>query len=296
MVIAASAARLLADFGYHMTFICNPDWKEWIESQPFVKSCIPFVAPWTSRRNKYKLSRYSLKDILELGSKIKRIQPSIIWDPRGDLRHRVFLNAITLRKIISPSYPKTLNVYKRVDTLLRVIGIIERREYAPVQREKPQKYLTLFFGSYWRSKQVPFQQGRQIVGNFLRAGLEVKLILEPQDDAATWAEFEALYGGSFSSFKGTVLECDALISRSALLVSTDSAWLHIANYRGVPTVGLFGSLNAPQWAPPKCAVVYSERLIPMDLRYKLRYENEQPLQSICAEKVLGAVTTLLVGN
>lgn len=284
LAIATNAARILKQ-QYRISFICSQKWMEWLKSIDFIDEVVSFKAQWAEKKDKYNPLKYNVGDIFSIKSEIKRIQPEFIWDARGDIRHRLFLRLLSRNPVLSFSYPANLNVYKRLGVLLNhlKISIADDLNCTGKRTENISDYLVLFLGAYWKNKQVPIKKSKEIISSLLANGFKVKLILQPEDDELEWKSLVSL--DKFQLIKADLVTCSKVISNARLVISTDSAWLHIAYYYGVKTIGLFGCLNADQWAPPTCHVIYASNSIPANLRYKFEYENIQPLTNISTEMI-----------
>jgi ADP-heptose:LPS heptosyltransferase len=290
LIFAIYGIRILQTFSYQLSVIANPRWIEWLDSLNFIKYKIPFYAPWADKIKKYSLNKYRIADINKLRENIKSINPDIIWDARGDIRHNIFLRLVSPShsKILSYKYANNLNVYKRYSYLFDYLRLPYNMENDILMHGKHTgSDIVVFLGAYWKNRQVPISKAKEIIYALLGAGFKCKLILQPDDCKEDWSD--VVTGSNLELIRTDIVSCSKIILGAKIVISTDSAWLHMAHYFNIPTVGLFSSLNADQWAPPNCKVVYADHPLPAELRYKKSYANIQPLENISIEKIMDAV-------
>jgi len=151
----------------------------------------------------------------------------------------------------------------------------------------------LFFSAAWQNRQVPLCKQRELIRGLLAAGLQVALALPPHETPST---AQGIAGESVKNLEivsGSVNDVAEVLKRCALCVSTDSAWLHMAFYLGVPRVGLFAAKTAEEWAPPGTYVIYPPHPIRAEDRYRWRFRHVQPLAGLEAEKVVNVCRSML---
>ena len=141
----------------------------------------------------------------------------------------------------------------------------------------------LFFDAHWINRRVPELVGSKIIDGLIDKKYSIFLIKPPNSD---YTFYENRYKRNINICEGSISEIENILTKMDLCISTDSAWLHMAYYKEIPTVGLFGSLNGEQWAPPGTKVVYSEKPLKSEERYKLKNETKTPLEYLDVDKIL----------
>src|SRR5437763_509424 len=90
-----------------------------------------------------------------------------------------------------------------------------------------------------------------------------------------------------------LLSLAALIERARLLVTVDSAPMHLASATGTPQVILFGPTNPFHWRPRKspAAILFGES--PEPLRHFQAREAERPMRQISTTAVIDAMRLMV---
>ena len=78
----------------------------------------------------------------------------------------------------------------------------------------------------------------------------------------------------------TVYNIIAEIKYCDLMISTDSAWLHIAELYEIETIGLFGFNTIGIWDPPHCTPILSNPHYSVDDWELDKYTDKQPLENL----------------
>lgn len=105
-----------------------------------------------------------------------------------------------------------------------------------------EKYISIAPGSVWFTKRYPAERFAQLITEISSAGLKVVLI-GGKDDVELCEGLASLGKGAAYNAAGlfSPLESAALIKRSALLITNDSAPLHLANAVSTRVFAVFGS-------------------------------------------------------
>jgi len=288
LIIAAESAKQLAMLNFKISFICDPKWSEWLNSLSFVENIIEFHIPWTEKVKKYDLRKYNIKEILHLRKEVKKNKPDYIWDSRGDIRNYLFLSFLLQKKIVSFWNKKNINVYRRIDYFIKYLGI-ENNKSGLSNKKRKIKNIICFFGAYWKNRRVPLDVAYILVEHILEMEYNISIILQPDDSKDKWQFIFEKYPSKIFLIKDDILTVSSKMCQADLCISTDSAFLHMAYFYNVPTIGLFASLNADQWAPPNCKVIYADKPIPAKLRYNFKYENIQPLKNLSISDVIKSI-------
>lgn len=284
LVIAAGFARYINEkYNTTFSFICKGQWAEWLRSQNFIENVFTFEAPWARMYGKYNPLNYKLSKIYQLSRFLAKTDADLIWDVRGDIRHKFFLKAITKKKIYSIKYPKNINVYKRLIFFIRDnfkdVDLEPFNKYN-LENIRTVKAISIFIDSYWPNKQLPYQKALELIVNLLSNGYLVKLIIPPNKDYEFVNELVLKFPNNFYLIKGSINYVTEEIKKSDLMISTDSGWMHMAYYYSIPCIALFGFDNHKEWAPPNTRVIIAENCLPKNERYKIKNFNILPLATI----------------
>lgn len=300
VVIAVYTAKLLKDRDYNVSIVCSVHWKEWLLTLNLFDEVIGFRLPWTEKKQKYNITRYSLHEFLELRNKLKNLLPNYICDIRGDIRNFFLLNILNVTKVISLFESKKSNVYQRPLLLLRKMNIdVVKKDFLEpptISQNNIERKIICFFGASWKNRQVPMEKSIDIVTSLLNIGYRVIIILQPIDDIKIWDKIKDLYSDKILTVKGSINSVVDEIKNSSVCISTDSGWLHIATFYRIPTIGLFGYDTINEWAPPYTEIVCSKPLLPASDRYKKKKEEDVPLQYLSTEEVVEKCNNLLLSK
>ncbi|MBW2033139.1 MAG: glycosyltransferase family 9 protein [Deltaproteobacteria bacterium] len=294
LIISAYFSReLYTIFDIRTSFICKKEWVEWISLQDFVEDVFCFSAPWNRKVGRHPF-HYNISHILKLRKWVRKKRYDFLWDTRGDLRHKVFLKLLRINNIISIRYPSNLNAYQRINLLIDRFGgsRIPTKEKLPDTIKSNRIFL--FLDSYWPNRRVPLALGQKLIECLVHEGFMVRLVLPPGKKYHFIKALLYLSGDeSFQIIRGSINEVACALEDSALCISTDSAWLHMSFYLGVPAIGLFGFLNANEWAPPGTRIIYPKNPLSARDRYRLRYMDKQPLKDINVDDVVHVVKSVI---
>lgn len=95
------------------------------------------------------------------------------------------------------------------------------------------------------------------------------------------------------SGKLDLLSLAALLQRARLLVTIDSAPMHLAGALGTPQVALFGPTNPFHWRPRTTPAAILRAGYPTPMTEFLPKQPPQPMKEISTEQVIDAMQTLL---
>lgn len=297
VAIALSVSKNFADAGVEFGLVCDPNWKAWALSTGIVGDVIEFTPPWTmrKRRDKYNPFHYNLSAFIQFRKRVLAYAPDFIFELRGDIRAKTFLNLLFCRQIpikSSDLHPQT-NVYKRGNQLKNLLSYLPITNCVNKADSSAGGNLTLFCGASDQNRAVPHEIAMALIRKLHQEGYIVNLILQPSDDLQKIQQFKdrnnlsnvKLLHGDFAK----MIEC---LVKSTLVVSTDSGWLHIAHFYEKPTIGVFGFDTIRTWLPPGSSAITSEELYPYSYRYKARFQHLRPLLSLDIDKVIRLVQKL----
>lgn len=238
--------------------LCIPYTKSVVDNNPFISNVIIF--------DKHKQRK--IKDILSLSSDLKKKKYDYAFLPHRSLRSGLIalLSGIKIRigfrKYLfdfiyteSIDYNKNIHEIERNLSLLKIfdIKIISKlpllypdaedkkiiNEFIETNKIK-EKYICIAPGSKWFTKMWPREYYVKLITMLLKIGFPVVLI-GGNDDLVLCNmianETDNLINacGSFS-----ILQTTELIRRSILLISNDSAPIHIATATNTPAIDIFG--------------------------------------------------------
>jgi len=294
LIISAYFSRELHTvFGIRSSFICKKECVNWILQQDFVEDVFCFSAPWNREIGKHPF-HYNISHILKLKKWIRKKKYDFLWDTRGDLRHKIFLKLLRINNVISIRYPSNLNVYQRVNLLIDRFGGSRIHTREKLANTVKSKRIVLFLDSYWPNKRVPLAVGQKLIERLIQEEFTIRLVLPP---GRNYHFIEALLhqsgNESLQRIQGSINEVASVLEDSSLCISTDSAWLHMSFYLGVPAIGLFGFLNANEWAPPGTKIIYPKNPLSARDRYRLRNMDKQPLKHIDIEEVVNMAKSVI---
>ncbi|HEY5915365.1 MAG TPA: glycosyltransferase family 9 protein [Verrucomicrobiae bacterium] len=219
---------------------------------------IPFVAPWTAFRGKYRMLEWPWREIFrlrELAAERSAIALSARWDPRDHLllrllrarrrlgfprlKSELFLNEPLQRP------PPTAHRYENWRVLARALGFeLPPREKIPAGSSSDRKRLLVHTGAGQPVRVWPLARYAGIVARLRRAGYDVIVACDP-DQQAFWTSA----GEPQLVTPRTVTELLAIVDQAGAFIGNDSGPSHLAAFGGVPTFTLFGP-QLPEWFAP----------------------------------------------
>jgi ADP-heptose:LPS heptosyltransferase len=297
VAVAMSVCRPFAGQGTSFALACNPKWQSWALGTGIISEAIPVSAPWTGRhkREKYNPFNYKVSKIREFRSRVLAYKPDLILDLRGDIRANIFLTLLFGKhcEVRSAKNQSCRNVYNRGELIQSVLGYPSVQYRFMSNQTDRKKAVTLFFGASDRNRIVPTEASFKVLTALHKEGYELNLILQPSDDRETITHLKQSLGlQRLNILEGSLTEISSFIKETAIVVSTDSGWLHIAHFYGKPTIGLFGFDTMKNWLPPGSSYITAKELYPDHFRYKRKYQKLQPLETIQAGEVVRLVQQL----
>jgi ADP-heptose:LPS heptosyltransferase len=203
------------------------------------------------------------------------------------------MKILNVSSVVTLCNRKFNNRYDRSVALHDILSIS-----APIDsfRDHDRTGIVFFYGAAWKNREVPDYVAVSIVKKLIvLLNVNIVIVLQPTDDFNTWSILFD-FSDKISIVQDSLFNVAIIISKAALVVSTDSSWLHIAQTYGVPTVGFYGFDNAKEWAPPGCEIIYSEDVLPAKNRYDLSKENICPLANLNPKFVAQTIYTKYVNS
>ncbi len=153
---------------------------------------------------------------------------------RADQEHEVLRNLAILRNV--GRQPDMVTQRLRLDIPQRVIDQVKNQFFS----DTPGRTIAVAPGSVWATKRWTTEGFAAVCRGLIADGSQVILIGGPEDVAIA-EEIETLAEFQIKNLVGktSLIESAAIISQSDLLLSNDSAPLHIASACDTPVVAIF---------------------------------------------------------
>jgi ADP-heptose:LPS heptosyltransferase len=260
LVIATPFLRAAAQ-KYDVTVLARPYAKDlqaglW----PEIK-ILPFVAPWTAFRGKYRIFNWPWGEMFRLVRQIRALHfdvgVSARWDPRNHFllalagaKRRVGFPRIGSSMFLTDSlvHPEPeAHRYENWRTLGQALGLeLPPRDHIPAPQVPNGKSLPILIhtGAAQRVRVWPLENYQQLVGRLRQKQHRVQVACDP-DQRAWWLQ----NGESSVATPSTVTELLSLVNQSGALIGNDSGPGHLSAIAGVPTFTIFGP-QLPEWFAP----------------------------------------------
>jgi ADP-heptose:LPS heptosyltransferase len=193
-----------------------------------------------------------LPDVLRLIAQLRRRRLDLLVDLRYNHRTRAICFLSGTRACHVEHDPTVvLPGFVRIRNLLASAGLLNNLDLQ--FQPKPRNYIVLNAGSSprWQSKRLPDGKWREIA-DVLRARFGLPLVLTGSSDETDYiARVADAIGPPAENRAGrtSLPELKRLLADAWLVVSTDSAAMHIAAAMKTPTIGIFGATNWLRSAP-----------------------------------------------
>jgi len=222
---------------------------------------LPFVAPWTAFRHKYRLWRWPVGRMTRLLRQIRAthfdVAISARWDPRDHfllalagatkrygfprMGSRMFLTDPIARPIAEA------HRYENWRTLGKAMGLeLPVAAELPQQRRAaaPARQILLHTGSAQSVRVWPLENYRQLVERLRKQDHPVQVACDP-DQREWWLQ----HGETSVATPHSVTELLALVDQATVFIGNDSGPGHLAAFADVPTFTIFGP-QVPEWFAP----------------------------------------------
>ncbi len=228
---------------------------------------IPFIAPWTAFRGKYRLWEWPWGEMFrlhKLAAEHSEIGLSARWDPRDHLllallraRRRLGFPRLKsdwfLNEPLARPAP-TSHRYENWRVLARALGFeLPPREQIPAGLGSTKAdpaggnssgKVLVHTGAGQPVRVWPLDRYARLVARLRQAGYEVMVACDP-DQRAFWAGL----GEKELVVPRTVTELMGMIDQAGAFLGNDSGPSHLASFSGVPSFTLFGP-QLPEWFAP----------------------------------------------
>ncbi len=220
---------------------------------------MPFVAPWTAFKNKYRLWQWPWLEIFHLRSQLAREQfaygLSARWDPRdhlllklADVRDRIGFPRVGSQIFLTRPLARPDPEAHRYESWRAVAGALDielpPRGEIPIPAIPGRKTVLIHSGAGQPVRVWPLENYRRIAARLRGKKIPVQVVCDP-DQRDWWLRA----GENSVAAPATVTELIALTDSAGAFIGNDSGPGHLAAFCGVPTFTLFGP-QLPEWFAP----------------------------------------------
>ena len=277
---------------------------------------VPFVAPWTVFKHKYRLWKWPWREIVrlrnqlagehfEFGLSARRITS---FPLSGDLRDQLLLKLCDVQQRIGFPFLRrrfflTQTVvhpepeahrYESWRAVARALDIkLPPRGTIPMPPVFGRKAVLIHTGAGQPVRVWPLENYRRLAARLREKGIPVQIACDP-GQRGWWLQA----GEDRVATPTTVTELISLTDRAGAFIGNDSGPGHLAAFCGVPTFTLFGP-QLPEWfAPLHPAAEWMEgRVCPyMPCSDYCRYPTPNCLWNISEEEVSARVEKFLASR
>jgi heptosyltransferase-2 len=268
-LIIATRFLQAASLKYEVTLLAKPYAKD-LQARfwPSVK-VLPFTAPWTAFKHKYRLASWPWRDILrlrkQLASERFEFGLSARWDPRDHIllwlaRAKTRLGfprmgsqnflSRPLGRPQSAAHPHSAQTstsgYQHWRVLARALGLdLPAGEQIAFRPSPADGEILVHTGAGHPVRVWPLEKYRGLVARLRQKQYRVQVACD-SDQLQWWTHA----GEKKLASPRTVSELLGLVDRAFAFIGNDSGPGHLAAFCGVPTFTIFGP-QVPEWfAPP----------------------------------------------
>ena len=222
-------------------------------------SVVPFIAPWTAFKHKYRLLAWHWGEMFRLRNRLAAehfdFGLSARWDPRDHLllllaRAKTRLgfsrwgSGVNLAKSLARPEPQA-HRYENWRVMARALGFeMPARAALALPHSRPGGEILVHTGAGQPVRVWPLEGYQRLVAGLRQEDYRVQVACDP-DQQKWWAEA----GEKNLATPRTVAELLALADRAGVFIGNDSGPGHLAAFCGVPTFTLFGP-QIPEWFAP----------------------------------------------
>ena len=221
---------------------------------------VPFIAPWTAFKHKYRVFAWPWRDMFRLrrqlaGEHFDFGLSGRPGDPRDHLllalvraKHRLGFprlgSQISLTQPLARPEPQS-HRYENWRVLAKALGFeVTPREALALPHSQPEGEVLVHTGAGQAIRVWPLERYRLLAARLRKGGYRVQVACDP-DQQNWWIQA----GEKNLTTPHTVAELLALMDRAAVFIGNDSGPGHLAALCGVPTFTLFGP-QLPEWFAP----------------------------------------------
>jgi ADP-heptose:LPS heptosyltransferase len=220
---------------------------------------VPFIAPWTVFKHKYRLWSWPWGEIFRLSERLAAERfdcgLSARWDPRDHLllalvraKNRLGFSRlgsqVFLTQPLARPEPQS-HRYENWRVLAKALEFeVTRRQALALPHNHPEGEVLVHTGAGQPVRVWPLERYRHLVARLREAHHRVQVVCDP-DQQNWWMQA----GEKNLVTPRNVAELLALMDRAAAFIGNDSGPGHLAAFCGVPTFTLFGP-QLPEWFAP----------------------------------------------
>ena len=220
---------------------------------------VPFVAPWTAFKHKYRLFSWPWWEMFRLRNQLAAqrfdLGLSARWDPRDHLlltlaqaRSRIGFPRLGSQCLLTQPLARPAPRSHRFENwrrLSQALGFeLPRREKLPIPRFPPGGEILVHTGAGQPVRVWPLDRYRNLISRLRHQDHRVQVACDP-DQQNWWLQA----GEKNVCCPHTVRELLGLVARAGLFIGNDSGPGHLSAFCGVPTFTLFGP-QLPEWFAP----------------------------------------------
>jgi ADP-heptose:LPS heptosyltransferase/glycosyltransferase involved in cell wall biosynthesis len=219
---------------------------------------VPFTAPWTAFKHKYRLWMWPWRDFRRLRKVLKGrfdVGLSARWDPRD---HFLLALARTPRRLGFPrigsakfltdllkSPEPAAHRYEYWRTVAEALGLkLPARNEIPISPARSPAEVLVHSGAAQSVRVWPLERYQRIVSRLRENGFQVRVLCDP--DQERW--WEQAGEKSFAA-PTSVTELLQWIDGAGVFIGNDSGPGHLAALSGVPTFTVFGPQLPERFSP-----------------------------------------------
>jgi ADP-heptose:LPS heptosyltransferase len=220
---------------------------------------VPFVAPWTAFKNKYRLWQWPWREIVRLRHHLAGEHfasgLSARWDPRDHLllklagvRNRIGFprvgSRIFLTRPLARPEPEA-HRYESWRAMARALDLeLPLREKISIPAAPRREAVLIHSGAGQPVRVWPLENYRRLAARLRGNRIPVQIACD-SDQRGWWLQA----GENHVATPSTVTELIALTDRAGVFIGNDSGPGHIAAFCGLPTFTFFGP-QLPEWFAP----------------------------------------------
>jgi len=220
---------------------------------------VPFVAPWTAFRHKYRVLNWPWLGIVRLCYRLAAERfdfgLSARWDPRDHLllllaraRRRLGFSRWGSKVLLGAALERpdpAEHRYEHWRVMARALGFeVPHREALVWPQSRPGGEILVHTGAGQPVRVWPLERYRTLVARLRGAKHRVQVACDPEQ-----RDWWLAAGEPNVAMPRTVAELFAFVDRAGAFIGNDSGPGHLAAFCGVPTFTLFGPQMAEWFAP-----------------------------------------------
>jgi ADP-heptose:LPS heptosyltransferase len=259
LVIATPFLRAASE-KFAVTLVAKPAWMDLqVRFWPGV-TVVPFLAPWTAFKHKYRLHTWPWREVFRLRRQIGRGQFDVGLSARWDPRDHILLalahaqqrlgfprmgSGVFLNRTLDRPDPEA-HRFENWRVLGQALGLeLPSRDRISIPAVHPEREEILIHTGAGQPVRVwPLERYRALAARLREKKYRVQVACDP-DQRDWWLKA----GEQNLAMPRTVLELLALVDRAGVFIGNDSGPGHLAAMAGVPTFTIFGP-QLPEWFAP----------------------------------------------